>query len=204
MSLAKVGRVILAYAAASVVVLPLAAVGAWIADRWGVAITIWDVAAPVWLLAVGIPSVGWAAGSLSRILGVRPVPMLHVGSWRNIPIGGVIGDVARYVFSAPAGVTPASLPIAEQLTLVCGDHVFTEAEVSDFLRIVWRRQRAGKHGLARSYWVDALDWDRERYDALCLALEGCGIVTSRKPGAAGKLNVPPLTALHDLRHRVSI
>jgi hypothetical protein len=29
-------------------------------------------------------------------------------------------------------------------------------------------------------------------------------VTSRKPGAAGKLNVPPLTALHDLRHRVSI
>ena len=206
MSLRQFWRAALCYAFASGVIVPVALAGAEMAQAWDLGLTFGQLFTGLWLCCVGVPSLSWSTSKLSRVLGVRPVPMVKLGRWRSIPIGGsghVLADAGRSVLWAVGGATRRGRPsidLPDELTFVCDGHVFTEAEAVDFLRRAWSRQRTGKRGLSRSYWVDSRGWDRSRYDALTLTLTNLGLIVGRGVGASGKLTCPPLTAVNDLKH----
>jgi hypothetical protein len=200
MSVRSFVRFLIAYVAASIVVLPVSAVASQALKSWGVEWSTWAVAAPVWLLAVGIPSIGWAASRVSSSFGVRPVPMLKLGGWRAIPVAGaaVLADRVR-----GPDRRLKSVQVPDELVFSCGSYVFPELEVREFLQGAWSRQRAGRRPFSRRYWLDRSPFmgDRQRYDALMLSLSAANIVVGRVPGASGRLLLPPLTALNELRWR---
>lgn len=191
-----------AYIGASVTVLPVAIAGAEV-GRWFDYHLVWyHVYLPLWAAAVGIPSVGWSSQHLARTLGNRPTPVLRVAGQRDIPIAGAISDAARSMFGG-APKRPAGLAVADEVVVTCGGYVFTEGDLFPVLKRAWVRQRSGQHPLSRGYWLGRIPFlgDRDKYDAFASSLEACGILVGRKNGASGKLVTPPLTALHELRHK---
>jgi hypothetical protein len=200
MSLRKFGRAILAYLFASLTVAVLAGVATEILQAWTM-VTFWQVLSGLWLVTVGIPSVGWSTQQVSRVLGVRPTPVVKVRGG-SIPIGGsasVLADFGRAVVGRP-GKRVDSLPVADDWSIVCGAHHFTRSEVKQFLSKAWQRQRSGKHPLSRVYWVDRQRMDRGRYDALMDTLCGLDFITGRQFGSSGRLVAPPLACLSGIRH----
>ncbi len=200
MSLKKFGRACLAYLFASLTVAVLAAVATEVLQVW-TEILFWQVLSGLWLLTVGIPSVGWSTQQVSRVLGVRPVPMVKVRSG-SIPIGGstpVLADLGRAIVGRP-GKRVDRLPVADDWSIVCGGHYFSQRQIKTFLTKAWQRQRSGKHPLSRTFWVDKGGMDRGRYDALMDTLCGLDFVTGRQFGSSGRLVAPPLACLSGLRH----
>ena len=200
MSLKKFGRAVLAYVFASLTVAVLAGVATEVLQAWTM-VTFWQVVSGLWLVTVGIPSVGWSTQQVSRVLGVRPAPVIKVRSG-SIPIGGstpVLADLGRAVVGRPSRRVD-SLPVADDWSIVCGREHFTRSEVKLFLTRAWQRQRAGHHALSRTYWVDQRRWDRGRYEALMDTLCGLDFVVGRQFGSSGKLVAPPLALLSGMRH----
>lgn len=196
-------RACLAYLFATLTVLALAAVATEVVRVW-VIVTFWQVACGLWLVSVGIPSVGWSTRQVSRALGIRPSPVVRLGGWRSIPVaGGVLADVGRSLFtSANGGQHTPALTVPDELTITCGNYVFPESEVLDVLQCGWRRQMQRRGAaLARRYWLGRYPFmgDRDRYDAFCTSCEALGILVGRGDRASGRLAVPPLSSIYTLK-----
>ncbi len=206
MSLKGLARFLLAYVAASFSVLVLSAVLVEFLHAWFVGVRFWPVVSACWLVAVGVPATGWASQRLSKTLGVKPVPMLGVGSWRSVPVfggpGAVLADVVGSV--VPGRRQIGQIDVPDRWAFLCGSYVFPEDQVKELLQKAWSRQRRGRSAFARSYWLErAPFWgDRDHYEAWCSVAEAGGLLVNRKPRHSGKLIVPPILALSALRNRV--
>jgi hypothetical protein len=195
-------KYVMAYSAATLTCIPLAIAGAEVGRWFDYHMTWYHVAVPLWAAAVGLPSVGWSSQHLSRTLGNRPTPVLKVTGQRDIPVAGGLADAALHLFGAGPQRQPA-LAVADEVVISCGGYVFTESDLKPVLKRAWVRQRSGESPLSRRYWLGRQPFmgDRSKYDAFASSLEACGILVGRGDRSSGRLIIPPLTALHELRHK---
>lgn len=156
---------------------------------------LWFNSSWIWLAFAGLPGLRYANQHLARALGIRSTPTLKVASSRSIPI---MGDVIKPIFKR---AQISEIVVADDIIIECDEFVFTETDLLPVLRRGWMRQRAGRHAMSRSYWLGRKPFlgDRDKYNAFMESMEACGALVGRGDRKSGKLIVPPLSTLYNLR-----
>ena len=121
-----------------------------------------------------------------------------IGGSRPVPVGGLFefalpGRRVRQQKTIDLDDGPSSY--------VVGEVVLSSGQVDLFVKKAWMRQRSGKPGLSRTFWVKKHrpTWDRAEYEAVVRLLEDGGFVVGRRPGASDKLRLPSAPLLERLR-----
>lgn len=202
----KLGKVATAYFIASFASIMTGWVVALVlAELTQTEIVTWLVIAMVWLVVVGGPSLFAASYYLLKLLGVRswPIAWLSQKDARLVPVGGVseMTHTAPTIFGQPKH--NGSAVEIKQLEIRAGQYVISHSVLMNFLRRAWARQRQGKDGLSRTWWVEkGKQLERGEYEAILQVLKREGLVRGRGQGRSGKLLMPPVSTLYHLEERV--
>ncbi len=175
----------------------------------------WLAVIGVWLLFVGAPSLVGASVALLDLLGIKvkwsrllqrrhgkAQSRLRPGNPRSIPVNGRLITLGYNAPAIPALSPPLQNNEAitvREVEIEAGECVISHERIAAFLRTSWARQRRGKWGVSRSWWVEQTgQFEREEYEVLVNTLVAHGIIRGRKTGYSGKLALSPALALHQL------
>lgn len=166
-----------------------------------------------WLVVVGLPSMAVASDSLLKSLGRRsPITISTRGGHsqgRKVPINYREGQSHLFLSALPRlkhhdktdlMVEADPIPTVEipQIFTVDMDGFCYEVPITDlrdFLYKAWARQRVGKPGFSRNYWMKdhrPKKLDRQQYDAMIAILSSVnGLLLNRDQRRSGRLALPP-------------
>jgi hypothetical protein len=193
-----------AYTAATATSLATCGVGIALARSLGYDVPTGPTLGAVWLLTVGVPSTIAAGEQLRRALGQRkPTWVSASAPTRQVKVGhpslthtflSTIPLLKGERPNLPDEVGPAMFKVSLDGSIV----EVPEPDVLEFLRLVWRRQQDGRHGLSQRWWTSkrrpALS--RQDYDARVAVLTGTpNLIVNRDERRSGRLVYPPLGAL---------
>jgi hypothetical protein len=205
----KLAKVATAYFIASFTAIVTGWVVALVWAEWTqTKVTTWFAIALVWLAVVGIPSLFAAANYLLKSFGARswPTAWLTQKDTRLVSVGGGF----NLAYSTPtinsfhgSSVIHNKAVELKELEIQAGHYVIDQSTLMSFLRTAWTRQRQGKDGLSRTWWVEkGKQLERGEYEAILQVLVREGLIRGRAQGRSGKLLMPPASTLHHLEERI--
>ena len=156
------------------------------------------------LLFVHVRALSMADEHFRKKLGVWKPQISAIGAGRSIPVN--VFESAIAVLPGVGVQRPKSISLDDGPTsYVVGDVVLPAETVKYFVRRAFMRQRSGRAGLARSYWLKSHRpvWERSEYEAVISLLVDAGVIIGRRAGKAGRLVGGPAIIQAELQRRFS-
>ena len=206
--------IIIAYVSGSVASATTGYVIAGLWDHLGGNADYTVMAGGTWLLTVGVPSCLVAGDTIREKLGQkqRRVDIRASTSALGRTIRVNQNGRSSTIFASAIPLLGAQSQQAEEAAIDLPDtfdvwvdgvsHTFTKPELETFLYSAWNRQRAGKPGLSRKYWLreHRPRFSRVEYEAtMALVTSTEGLVLNRDGGRSGKLSLPPQMAIRAIQ-----
>lgn len=215
--------ILIAYTGATIASVTTGLVGSYIWSKFGYDVDTSLVVSSAWLLTVGVPSVGVSTKTLWERLGQKETATVKAigrnsGGRRAIPFqaNGRQGNIflssipwlKSQDFRSQTEDDKPDLPTVFEAQIEGNSYSITLPELEDFLRIVWRRQRAGnEHPLSRPYFTkqNRPRLKRLEYQTRINILLSCnGLILDRDKRRSGRLAVSPTLAIRAIDHQFQL